>query len=445
MNKTRNIATLLVTVYVFAVASTDLLAQCAPFAAHGNIVGNFTRLQDIGNLCACNTVPGAPHLLHLLHSNQPSLRLSSNPQGTCAGEVHATISLYRGTVQYSTLEGMNDFSLVADATANDLILSTRDSLGAIRFATTTPILLQGNGQDHERMTITNIGHVGIGNIAPKELVHVGAKMTFHVGYENDYLGYNVYRWSNGQVPPTTEDRLIVGTSTTDPGYPLKYGMTRQGVIEIAAGTTLTGATDEPVDWWEGGTAFAGFAGMTMKNYGGLACTSFGRYWPDEHTRVLIQAPYESDACTSDCESALRIITWNNEQLFCVREGNVIVGTKQCTTTVSTSNFNVRMSVDGIIFANELIITLDNWQQEWPDYVLAPDYQLMPLDRVKSFIGENGHLPGMPSASEVATEGIEMRTMQAQLLKKIEELTLHVIRLHEQNAELQEEVATLKRR
>jgi hypothetical protein len=54
-----------------------------------------------------------------------------------------------------------------------------------------------------------------------------------------------------------------------------------------------------------------------------------------------------------------------------------------------------------------------------------------------------HLPGIPSANEVAEKGISVGEMQTKLLAKIEELTLHVI---EQGKELEaqkREIAALK--
>jgi hypothetical protein len=66
--------------------------------------------------------------------------------------------------------------------------------------------------------------------------------------------------------------------------------------------------------------------------------------------------------------------------------------------------------------------------EWSDYVFEPDYKLMPLNELKEFIERNKHLPGMPSANEVASKGIDVAEMNALLLKKIEELTLYVLEL-----------------
>ncbi len=64
--------------------------------------------------------------------------------------------------------------------------------------------------------------------------------------------------------------------------------------------------------------------------------------------------------------------------------------------------------------------------EWSDFVFKEGYQLMPLTDVASFIQENGHLPGIPSAEEVVEHGIDLGAMDAKLLQKIEELILYVI-------------------
>jgi hypothetical protein len=46
-----------------------------------------------------------------------------------------------------------------------------------------------------------------------------------------------------------------------------------------------------------------------------------------------------------------------------------------------------------------------------------------------------HLPGIPSAKQVNQEGISIGEMNAFLLKKVDELTLHMIELNKENKEL----------
>ena len=66
------------------------------------------------------------------------------------------------------------------------------------------------------------------------------------------------------------------------------------------------------------------------------------------------------------------------------------------------------------------------QGNWPDFVFTSTYKLMPLSQVEQYIIANSHLPNVPSAEEVAESGIDVATMDATLLQKIEELTLYTI-------------------
>jgi hypothetical protein len=65
-------------------------------------------------------------------------------------------------------------------------------------------------------------------------------------------------------------------------------------------------------------------------------------------------------------------------------------------------------------------------EPWADYVFEPGYKAMALKDVETFAKANGHLPEVPSAAEVAKDGIDLAKMNAILLKKIEELTLHAV-------------------
>ncbi|MEM6273522.1 MAG: hypothetical protein AAF998_29220, partial [Bacteroidota bacterium] len=68
----------------------------------------------------------------------------------------------------------------------------------------------------------------------------------------------------------------------------------------------------------------------------------------------------------------------------------------------------------------------------------------PLADVESFIAEHGHLPGVPSAAEVEANGVDVGETQALLLEKIEELTLHLIKLEKENESLKADIAELNK-
>lgn len=102
--------------------------------------------------------------------------------------------------------------------------------------------------------------------------------------------------------------------------------------------------------------------------------------------------------------------------------------------IGTSNPSERLSVNGRIRARE--IKVDN--QNWPDYVFDKTYELKSLKEIEKFIKEKKHLPGVPSAKEVHEQGVSLGEMNAILLRKIEELTLHVIALKKENEKTKEE-------
>jgi hypothetical protein len=51
---------------------------------------------------------------------------------------------------------------------------------------------------------------------------------------------------------------------------------------------------------------------------------------------------------------------------------------------------------------------------------------IPLDELKTYLDTNKHLPEVPSAKEMEANGVNLKEMNLLLLKKVEELTLHLI-------------------
>lgn len=82
---------------------------------------------------------------------------------------------------------------------------------------------------------------------------------------------------------------------------------------------------------------------------------------------------------------------------------------------------------------------------FPDYVFAPEYELMPLAKLSEFVRENRHLPNVPSASDVASAGkLNVNELQMKMLEKIEELTLYTLQQQKHIEELSAKVAELQR-
>lgn len=125
--------------------------------------------------------------------------------------------------------------------------------------------------------------------------------------------------------------------------------------------------------------------------------------------------------------------WNGSAaaLMTIRQtGNVGIG-----TTAPTH----KLSVNGTIKTKEVLVENTGWS----DYVFAENYRLAPLTEVEQHIREKKHLPGIPSAAEVAENGFGVSDMQAKLLAKIEELTLHLIAQEKRIHRLESENTALR--
>ncbi|AFD07516.1 hypothetical protein [Solitalea canadensis] len=111
-------------------------------------------------------------------------------------------------------------------------------------------------------------------------------------------------------------------------------------------------------------------------------------------------------------------------------GTSMVATKDGNIGIGTNDpKGYKLAVVGKIRATEIKVEAT----PWPDYVFMPNYNLPSLQETEQHIKEKGHLPGIPSAEEVKNNGVDLGEMNAKLLQKIEELTLHLI---EQNKQLQ---------
>lgn len=128
--------------------------------------------------------------------------------------------------------------------------------------------------------------------------------------------------------------------------------------------------------------------------------------------------------------ATRLGLWNSGWALAVHnDGKVVIGNV-------TTPAGYKLYVETGILTEKLKAALKTSAQ-WADYVFASSYKLKPLYEVEAYIKANKHLEGIPSADELVKEGgIDMNTMFAKQMEKIEELTLYVI-------DLKKEVDALK--
>jgi len=136
--------------------------------------------------------------------------------------------------------------------------------------------------------------------------------------------------------------------------------------------------------------------------------------------------------TNDPVGGTLVYAGGAARMAVISNGNVGIG---------TTNPQYKLAVNGTIGAKEVIVT----NTGWPDHVFRPGYRLRPLSEVAAYIRAHRHLPGIPSEAEVKEKGVSVGDMQAKLLAKIEELTLHMIQQDKENQELRQRIVQLETR
>ena len=77
------------------------------------------------------------------------------------------------------------------------------------------------------------------------------------------------------------------------------------------------------------------------------------------------------------------------------DGNTYITQLMVNTVTPATGFAV--SVNGKVICTEMKVQI---KANWPDFVFADDYKLLPLEELEQSIKQYKHLPDMPSANQV---------------------------------------------
>lgn len=223
----------------------------------------------------------------------------------------------------------------------------------------------------------------------------------------------------------------VGISTSSPLSDFQVG---QGYVKVCLGSSPGAASNYSTGYIGFNVAKRGtddwFIENDFSNNGGTVI--MGDIFGDLRF-INVQTTGASDRSLSD--QAIQ----NNTSMRIRRDGRVIIGT-QTQAGGPHDNAFTKLTVDGKIVCRELFVT----QNTWADSIFSDDYVLMPFDSLRAYIDSAGHLPYVPSESEVKTNGSNLAANDVILLAKIEELTLYMLLLQEQNLALQKRIEELEK-
>jgi hypothetical protein len=277
------------------------------------------------------------------------------------------------------------------------------------------------------------GKVGIGTVTPQENLHVIGAIKVAANTDNGSMG--------GRLTLTHSGKLT-------------NGIAKDWTIYNMSGTygnSLQFWAYDDIHCQNGGLCAPRFTIMDHGNVGvgtnapeAKLHISQGNLKLDQNYEIL----FADNGQIRSLDNNHRILFRRDENKMELREYGSIVFSPGAATGLETSKIVMlengsvgigttnpgafKLAVEGGIAARTVKVT----NTSFADYVFEPTYKLRPLSSVESYINENKHLPGMPSAKEVEKEGgFEMGNMNVKLLEKVEELTLYVIELKKEIEEL----------
>jgi hypothetical protein len=317
------------------------------------------------------------------------------------------------------------------------------------------------------------GEVGIGTSSPSSPLHVTSNQSGYassvVYVENTYTGTNPWIYAiNGRVNSSSANNEpgigVLGISINSTGggvgvFGQSNGASGFGVKAVAnssSGTNYalyagTNSNDGYAGYFYGGKSyFQGSVGIgTLSPLGKLhvhdggstnaevyitpAATGSGDnstlFFAEDHDATYgMKWMYNGAINYMELWGKNNTTDYGPHILVKRDEGDVAIG--------NTFAAGYKLSVSGKIICTEVRVNL---VPDWPDYVFKKGYPLLPVEKLGSYIEENGHLPNIPPASDIQKSGLDVGEMQRLMMEKIEELSLYIVEQQKQIQELKDQL------
>lgn len=281
------------------------------------------------------------------------------------------------------------------------------------------------------LTLVSGSRVGINTTNPQEALHVEGGIRVD---RSTYPGVNFYNGAN----PLATARVDVAQGifqigdifSTAPALPIAFYSNDAERMRISADGKVGIGTSSPAEalsvYGSNGAAHLRSIGLgPAPNRRWVFAAQTYNAIPEFGIYPLVFT-HEAEGYSGDF-----VVQQSGGNFVIEQSGNVGIGTN------SPQN---KLDVNGTIRAKEVIV-----ESGWADYVFEKDYDLPSLGEVSDHIRTHGRLPGVPSAEEVAQNGVSIGESQRILLAKIEELTLYVMQLENDKTTLRSDMKALSER
>ncbi|MGS2765230.1 hypothetical protein [Sinomicrobium sp. M5D2P9] len=290
-------------------------------------------------------------------------------------------------------------------------------------------------------TVTNLAsgnHVSVNIPATGHTAYTRAVILLHAIYDGELISKNYTVGSLVAIRGSGNDRTNVAHINTSSGhngthgsvtsvnnYISSYSTEQWKLKKVRYNGVLYLALEVPYRNYQHNAGFRFTGWMTSTAPEQMKLVS---YYHTQQNTVLHEEVYNSleDFIPNNAEY--------HQYQKSVFSGKVAIGTDMP---------DAELTVNGKIHTKEVKVDLDGFAA--PDYVFDDNYDLRSLDDVEKYIKENRHLPGIPSAVEMEEEGVNLKGMNMKLLEKVEELTLYVLELKNENRQQQKLLEALIRK
>ena len=359
------------------------------------------RINGNGNVGIGTTTPTEKFEIFDTNNTATRLKISNTSGGSNA---HSSVIVSSNVAYAEFFARSNSPGGYGEFAPNRAGISSGGTIALITTSSSSPINFAPNFS--AKMTVMPNGNVGIGTLSPS------AKLNVHnAGAPTQVIIGNPSTATGGFTS------LLMGTSADTNGF---------GYIE-AVKSSGASYGDVILSRWGGSVGIGtttpdGFQVNSPIGNENSSNTNNVRIGVMGGTpRILLDkagsTPFEID----NAGGQLRI--FNPGAVRLVVNSNGFVG-------IGTASPDEALTVRGKIHTNE--VRVDLLGAVAPDYVFEPTYDLKSLSEIETYIKENKHLPEVPSAKEMEKNGVQLGEMNMLLLKKVEELTLHLIELKKEN-------------
>lgn len=270
----------------------------------------------------------------------------------------------------------------------------------------------------------NRNNNGLNNIAIGQLA-LGTAVGNYVPFNNN-IGIGLQAGQN----TTGNNNIIIGNNS---------GIGMGGTNSVLLGNNIShyGYNNTFLGSETSADLFGSPIGATAVGYGADITQNYSVILGDAdngltHVGIGTETP-EARLHVSSSSHHLLLCTYNGTNVFRVMNNQDVIVDDVLLVNTSVGKPGYEVSVNGEVVCEELLVENSTG---WPDYVFAEDYPLMDMASLREHLADKKHLPGIPPASVVEAEGINVGDMQKRMLEKVEELTLYILQLEERIRELE---------